>query len=371
MKGLWEAVENGTKPVKIVDAVFDAAAEFMLYVTIALIAAITLTLVFTRKWDEQRRMSVKRTVLGVIIGYSVATIAVLGYIKMAYKSMKGEFDTNFYLFVGLLALLAVLTVAGVILRKKAPAAFKWFALGAAIAVAAYAVTLLCVMQPKEEDGHIFDALSDAGMYTFSALLVAVGVVLVVLFGKSDNNDSTKSVAYAAICISLSYALSYVKFFSLPQGGSVTFASLLPLMLYSYMFGARRGLVAGLLYGMLQLVQSPQVYHPMQVLLDYPIAFGLVGLAGIGRNFKFLRGNMVAEFMVGATIAMLLRYFAHVISGYYVFYIWAWEGYHALAYSFVYNLTTVADLAVELVAAAFLLSTRTMRNQIRQIASPSM
>ena len=85
-----------------------------------------------------------------------------------------------------------------------------------------------------------------------------------------------------------------------------------------MFGTRRGLVAGVVYGLLQFIQSPQFYQPMQALLDYPIAFGALGLAGIARNFIFLKGNIIAEFSVGATIAILLRYFSHVISGYFVF-----------------------------------------------------
>lgn len=49
-----------------------------------------------------------------------------------------------------------------------------------------------------------------------------------------------------------------------MGGSITLASMLPLMVYSYMFGARKGVFAGLIYGVLQFIQNPQVYEWMQI-----------------------------------------------------------------------------------------------------------
>ena len=105
---------------------------------------------------------------------------------------------------------------------------------------------------------------------------------------------------------------------------------------------------------------------MQALLDYPIAFGALGLAGIARNFKFLKGNIIAEFSVGATIAILLRYFSHVISGYFVFSSWAMEGYTAVSWAFVYNLFTIVDLAIVLVVGVIALSSRTVRRTIRAV-----
>ena len=71
-------------------------------------------------------------------------------------------------------------------------------------------------------------------------------------------NKTKSLVYGALCIALSFALSYVKLFSMPMGGSVTLCSMLPLMFYSYRFGLSKGLLAGLAYGLLQLIQKPEL-----------------------------------------------------------------------------------------------------------------
>ena len=66
---------------------------------------------------------------------------------------------------------------------------------------------------------------------------------------------------------MSFALSYVRIFRLPMGGSITFASMLPFMLYSYMYGTKKGVLAGLVYGVLQAVQDPWIIHPAQFALD--------------------------------------------------------------------------------------------------------
>lgn len=102
----------------------------------------------------------------------------------------------------------------------------------------------------------------------------------MVVGDKRKMSDTRSIVYGAISIALSFALSYAKLFKLPQGGSVTFASLLPLMVYCCMFGTRRGLVVCTIYGVLQALQDAFIIHPMQFLLDYPLAFGLIGVSGI-------------------------------------------------------------------------------------------
>ena len=230
-------------------------------------------------------------------------------------------------------------------------------------VAAYVVVLLCVLPTVGDD---YNPQNNAGYYIFSFALIAAIIVLAFLFDRREGAASqTKSLAYAGVCVALSFALSYVKFFSLPMGGSVTLASMLPLMLYAYVFGAKKGVFAGVIYGVLQFIQSPQIYQPMQVLLDYPIAFSAIGLAGIAKNFKFLKGNMIAELVVGMTIAVLFRYAAHVISGYYVFYTWSTMD-NTFLYSVAYNSFTLVDLAIDIVAGVLLLSSKSMRKYVRSI-----
>ncbi|MBR2384770.1 MAG: energy-coupled thiamine transporter ThiT, partial [Clostridia bacterium] len=70
-----------------------------------------------------------------------------------------------------------------------------------------------------------------------------------------------------MCVALSFALSYIKLFEMPQGGSVTLFSMLPIMLFSYIYGMKKGLLVGVIYGLLQAVQDPYIIHPAQFLLD--------------------------------------------------------------------------------------------------------
>ena len=66
---------------------------------------------------------------------------------------------------------------------------------------------------------------------------------------------------------------------MPQGGSVTLLSLLPIAVITYLYGTKRGVTAGVALGLVNLIFGPYVIHPVQLLLDYPIAFGALGLGG--------------------------------------------------------------------------------------------
>ena len=353
---------------------------FALYATILVAAAIIIYAIVIRNRDEEQLAKSRRTIVGVIIGYSVGVIAILGFLEISYQIWSGDFDKYYWLFAGLIALVAVGIVVTLILKKHNVKGYKWCALAFAIAFVVYCVIIISVVPARidwyddEREGP-FTPYSTWQMALFTFLLVA-GIIALAVIGdsKSDKNYNTRSISYAAICIALSYALSYIKFFSLPQGGSVTFASLLPLILYSYMFGTRKGLVAGVVYGMLQFIQSPQFYEPMQVLLDYPIAFGAIGIAGISRKMKFLKGNMMAEFTVGALIAGVLRYISHALSGFYVFF--HYLGVDAtvgemLAYAFGYNSFVMVDIALVIAVGILAMLSKTMRRTIMEVQNTDL
>ena len=350
--------------------------SFALYATIAVAVGILIYAIVIRNRDEQALQKSRRTIVGVVIGYSVGVISILGFLRLAYQIMTGDIDTYYWLFVGLFALLVVGVVVTLVLKKKEIKGYQWSALAFAVAFIVYSIVIISVVPARVDWGYDeevqFAPYSAWQMALFTFLLVA-GIVTLAIFGDSKTSGSTaRSISYGAICVALSYALSYIKFFSLPQGGSVTFASLLPLILYSYMFGTRKGLVAGVVYGMLQFVQSPQFYEPMQVLLDYPIAFGAIGVAGISRKFKFLKGSMMAEFAAGAFIAGVLRYLSHALSGFYVFYHYLAPDSSVgamLAYAFGYNSFVLVDIALVIAVGIAALSTRTLRRTILEVQTP--
>ena len=137
---------------------------------------------------------------------------------------------------------------------------------------------------------------------------------------------TRIVAEIVAFVAASVALSYVKVFSLPQGGSVTAGSMVPVIWLSLRRGAKVGLFSCVLYGVVQLVVEPFVYHPGQVLLDYPIAFGALGLSGFFMNYVLL----------GVAIGITGRFIAHFLSGIVFFAEYAPEGMSPIVYSAIYN-----------------------------------
>jgi thiamine transporter len=137
---------------------------------------------------------------------------------------------------------------------------------------------------------------------------------------------TKVIAEIVVFVALSTALSFIKLFSLPQGGSVTAGSMVPILWLSLRRGGKIGVFACAIYGLIQLFVEPFLFHPAQVLLDYPIAFGVIGLAGFFQKRPF----------VGVNVGILGRFVAHFVSGVVFFGEYAPEGMSPIVYSAIYN-----------------------------------
>jgi thiamine transporter len=138
--------------------------------------------------------------------------------------------------------------------------------------------------------------------------------------------STKVIAETVMFVALATVLSYLKIFSLPQGGSVTAASMVPILWLALRRGPKVGLFAATVYGLVQFALEPYIFNPVQVLLDYPIAFGLLGVAGFFQKRPF----------IGVSLGIFGRFFAHFLSGIIFFTSFAPEGMNPAVYSAVYN-----------------------------------
>ncbi len=146
--------------------------------------------------------------------------------------------------------------------------------------------------------------------------------------KEYNNDSTARVlAEIAIFVALATALSFIIILQLPQGGSITLASMVPIIWLALRRGPKIGLTAGFVYGLVQLVVLPQIYFLPQVLLDYPLAFGCLGLAGLFQKRWAL---------AGVAVAIVGRFIMHLISGALFFASYAPAGMNPWIYSGIYN-----------------------------------
>ena len=111
-----------------------------------------------------------------------------------------------------------------------------------------------------------------------------------------------------------------------------------ICLIRYFYGAKTGLITGVAYGVLQFITGPYIYAPLQVLLDYPLAFGALGLAGFFSNKK---NGLITGYLVG----VFGRYVCHVISGYIFFAAYAPEGMNPFVYTVAYNLTYILPEAI--------------------------
>lgn len=369
----WDT-DDGQVPALSVDQqiealkrVIESVQGFALWLVIALAVVLIAAALIVKFRFPGRMRGFALTATGIVVGCAAGLISVILYMQISRMALQGEINLYFWLIVGLFAYLFAAVLANLFVHLFAKKAFKPVLWGTLALFAAYVVVILCLFPTQEG----YEPKNNALYIVLTVVLVAAILVLAVLFDRKKGSASdTKQLAYAGVCIATAFALSYVKFFSLPMGGSVTLVSMLPIMLYAYMFGAKRGVLVGVIYGLLQCIQSPQIYEPVQVLLDYPIAFGALGLAGIFKGMKGLKGNMLLEFVLGMVVACVGRYVSHVLSGYFVFYSWSvFEAGKELLYSLAYNAFIFVDLALDVLVGAALLSSGAMRRQIASVNPP--
>lgn len=168
-----------------------------------------------------------------------------------------------------------------------------------------------------------------------ALILAAAVIAARAYRKKQAEDtrersgSVRQLTFCAMAIALGTVLSNIKLFDLPMGGSVTLFSMLIISLPGYLFGIGAGLLTGVAYGVLQLIIDPYVLFPMQMVVDYLLAFGALGLSGL---FTDRRNGLVKGYLMGVAG----RYVFVVISGWIFFGAYAWEGWSPFWYSLAYN-----------------------------------
>ena len=173
----------------------------------------------------------------------------------------------------------------------------------------------------------------------------------------------KMLSLGAICMALTCVLSMIKIFRMPNGGSVTPASMLPLMLFSYVYGMGPGLLLGAVYGMMDFALGGWFLSVPQLLMDYPVAFAMCGLAGLFRRWQKEQAGLA----LGVVIASVGRYIAAVVAGI-LFWSDLTEGLApALIYSLTYNGTYMAAECIICVVLALLLGQRLVR-ELKKVAA---
>ncbi len=200
---------------------------------------------------------------------------------------------------------------------------------------------------------------------------------------------TLSAMMIAIATVLAVICGLIPFLNLPFGGGFTIASMLPIVVISYMYGIRWGLFSSLVYSVIQILMDLMLgvggstimalFMPNSesymgymaavwiLLLDYLIAYTVLGLGGIFRNrIK----SKTLSLCLGVVVALSLRYLAHIVSGCIFYGTWAeWffsqDGFAlgqkiletisgstlVLVYSIVYNgLFMIPEIVITAIAA---------------------
>lgn len=128
---------------------------------------------------------------------------------------------------------------------------------------------------------------------------------------NKNGISTRMVAEAGLMIALAKILSFIKLFEMPMGGSVTLASMAPILFFAIRWGWKKGLLVGLVYGLVDYLLGGYTVHPLQVLLDYPLAYMMLGFAGLQRASE---SDSFFSHLPSLILAVALRLAMHVLSG---------------------------------------------------------
>mgnify|MGYP002624568477 CR=1 FL=1 len=187
-----------------------------------------------------------------------------------------------------------------------------------------------------EVSPVFEKLTEVPWYTWAVLaaLLVAGFLLAASTKKAKWDS--RRLAMGAMCIAIAFVLSCIRLFRMPQGGSITPAAMLPLVMFMVACGPLQGFVVGCAFGLLQLITDPYVIHPIQLLVDYPLAYGAMILGCLAAALPI---DKRWKLPLAALLAGLGRYIMAVLSGAIFFAEYAGEQ-NAWIYSLVYNISYI-------------------------------
>jgi thiamine transporter len=209
--------------------------------------------------------------------------------------------------------------------------------------------------------------------------VIVLLVLIALIGRfGKTRSSAKEVAFAGICVAMSFTLAVLKAPIFVQtGGSVTLASFVPIMIYAYAFGPTKGFVVGLIHGLLNFIEDPYILSPATFVFDYLLAFMSVGVMGFFGKMP-RKEREVLPIVLGAVCVFSIRFISHLLSGMIFFDAFgassgfpAWASTNSFVYSLIYQCTYIpADALIATMVLVFLTKKGVLDNLIKVMKGKS-
>jgi len=180
------------------------------------------------------------------------------------------------------------------------------------------------------DGSVH--LTTGGSIIIIILIAAILITAAILRQRNATKKAaltTKQLVFSAVAIAIAVVCSMIKLFEMPMGGSVTLLSMLFIVLIAYWYGPYVGIITAVAYGLVQFVMEPIFYTLPQMLLDYPLAFGALGLAGFFHKKKF-------GLQIGYLVGVAGRFIFATLSGVIFFASYAPEGMNPWVYSILYQ-----------------------------------
>lgn len=207
--------------------------------------------------------------------------------------------------------------------------------------------------------NIFNTIKEGFIEIFknplsiAALLGLMIVILSLIRFKKIKLDS-KTMARIGLALALATILDFVKIIDLPNGiGSINLGSVVPIIVIALFYGAEIGMLTGLLFGLINLIISPYIVHPLQVLFDYPLPYMALGLAGYFKNRK----------LIGVSVGMFFKFIFHFISGFLFFGQFAPDGWSPALYSLVANASYVGSNLIIVIVLILILPIDTVFKKV--------
>ncbi|MGE7861653.1 energy-coupled thiamine transporter ThiT [Bacillus mobilis] len=193
-----------------------------------------------------------------------------------------------------------------------------------------------------------------------------------LGGDNMRNTNLQAMIESAILAAFALVIDIFPLLSikLSTGGSISFA-MIPIFIIAYRWGFKMAFLGGLIWGLLQIVVGDAIIvTPIQVLIEYFVAFAFIGFAGL--FYKQIQQTLIngerkktISYIILATfIGSLARYFCHFIAGIIFWGQYAPKGQSAVLYSLIFNGSTMIGsyiLCTVLLIFLFLTSPRLFKS----------
>ncbi|MGN0297981.1 MAG: energy-coupled thiamine transporter ThiT [Lachnospiraceae bacterium] len=218
----------------------------------------------------------------------------------------------------------------------------------------------------ESEGYFYP--TTAGTILLVILALAALLFAGTFFGKEKRKQflSTKQLTICAMCLALAFITSFIHFFDLPYGGSVTACSMMFVCIIGYLYGVKTGLLTGFTYSILCFLQGPYILTPFQVCCDYFFAFTALGLSGLFCYKRFGKKGLYIGYIVG----VFARGLFHTIGGYLYWMEYMPENFPkslAAVYPIVYNYSYILAEAVITIIVLVILDRTKVIAQLRKLA----